>query len=672
MTADIVRKTAAPPISQPVREDDLALERVHAAETLLPAGSERSGLKGFFEALYRGAPPEDITRYAPESLAALAELVFENTARRKPGETLVRTFPFRTAREGGGERNETIFIGVNDDMPFLFDSLVAELSAQGIRIHALFHPIMPVKRESDGARGDSGAAARESVIVLALDPVADEPLRDALEAGARRVFHQVRLVVRDWQKMLAHLYDTVAALNIHPPRVAPEIVSESVAFLEWLANNHFTFLGARDYTYSSKEGDTLEPVPESGLGVLSDIETRVVRRSEQRGDLTAEIRGFLAEPEPLIITKSNERTVVHRRVHMDYIGVKMFDTAGKLTGERRFVGLFTSGAYSRRPTDIPLLRLKVEHVLERPGFARNSHDGKALAHILDSFPRDELFQVNEEELFETALGILRLGERPKVKIFERCDRFDRFVSLLVFVPRDRYDTQARGKIHAILARAFNGRMSASYPTIEDSVLARVHYIVGRNDGPRPRIDIRALEGQIADAIRTWEDGFATALGRAHGEAEGARILARQRNAFPARYRDAFPPEEAVRDLAELEQLASARGTIKARVYRVPNDSPSTLRLKIYVLGEVLPLSVSLPVFENLGFRVIAENSYPVTPEMESGWKGEAAVLDFRMERADGAPAELGETKDRLEQAFQAAIAGEAENDGFNRLIAATG
>jgi glutamate dehydrogenase len=671
MNAETARKQEVP-VANPISEDERALDRVHAAEGLLSGGAAGSGLKSFFTALYRGAPPEDITRYTPESLVALAELAFEKSSNRKPGETSVEVFPFRSDVEGGGERNETILVGVNDDMPFLFDSLVAELSAQGIKVHALFHPIIPVKRDASGARATAGTGLRESIIVLALDGVADDARRSDIAAAARQVFDQVKLAVRDWEKMLAHLHETVAALKAQPPRVAPETVNESVAFLEWLANNHFTFLGARDYTYSSANGGTLEPVPESGLGVLSDMDTRVVRRSETRSDLTAEIQGFLAQSEPLIITKSNERTVVHRRVHMDYIGVKMFDASGRITGERRFVGLFTSGAYSRRPADIPLLRLKIGHIAERAGFAPNSHDGKALAHILDSFPRDELFQIDEEELFEIALGILRLGERPKVKVFVRCDRFDRFVSFLVFVPRDRYDTRIREKIHAILARAYNGRMSASYPTIEDSTLARVHYIIGRKPGSRPKVDIRTLEAEIAAAIRTWEDGFAAALVQQHGEAEAQRILARQRHAFPARYRDAFTPEEAVADLDELERLAQSGGIIRARAYRAPRDPQRTLRLKIYVLGEVLPLSASLPIFENLGFRVIAENSYPVTPDTEAGWRGEAALLDFTMERADGLTADLGDAMARVEAAFEAVIRGEAENDGFNRLIVAAG
>ena len=670
MTIDTA-PTRPSPAHRPPSEDDLALDTAEAAEALLPADSGTSGLKAFFAALFRGAPPEDITSYAPESLVALAARAFEKSARRKPGETIVDVFPFR-AQNRQGERNETILVAVNDDMPFLFDSLIAELSAQGIRVHALFHPVVPVKRDTTGTRSDTGLVTRESVIVLSLDPLPSDERRSELAEGARHMFRQVKLAVGDWPRMIAHVRSTVQALQAHPPRISPELVRESIAFLEWLANNHFTFLGARDYVYSDANGGSLTAVPQSGLGVLSDMETRVIRRGEDRGGLTAEVRGFLAQAEPLIITKSNERSVVHRRVHMDYIGVKMFDANGRLSGERRFVGLFTSGAYSRRAGDIPLLRLKVERVRERAGFPPNSHDGKALAHILDSFPRDELFQVSEEELFDTALGILRLGERPKVKVFVRCDRFDRFVSLLVYVPRDRYDTHAREKIHRILARAYDGRMSASNPTMDNSVLARVHYIIGRHEGVRPHVDVRALEVEIAAAIRTWEDAFHDALVKRYGDVEGTAAFVRLRDALPARYRDAFSPEEAVSDLGELQRLAEGDDRIQARAYRTSNDERSDLRLKIYVLGDVLPLSASLPVFENLGFRVIAEDSYEVTLDTGRGWKGEAAVLDFQMERADGGSAELAPIKDRLEAAFRTIVADDAENDGFNRLIVAAG
>jgi glutamate dehydrogenase len=670
-TAAAPRENPPPSSAAEPKEDDRALDIVESANTTLAGSAE---LQSFLNALFGGASPEDITRYTPESLGRLAKLVFDASAERKSGETLVRLLPFDAEAPGGGNRHETILVSVNDDMPFLFDSLMAALSAEGIRVQALFHPVIVAKRNARGARDASGNALRESVIVLVLDDIPSDARRATIADSIERVFQQVKLAVRDWPRMLAHVKDTIAALRSHPPKVDPRVVSESAEFLEWLADNHFTFLGTRDYVYSEADGGRLDAVEHSGLGVLSDMATRVIRRGEKRGELTAEVRGFLAQPEPLIITKSNERSVIHRRVHMDYVGVKMFDANGKLTGERRFVGLFTSAAYSRRPSDIPLLRLKVAGVIERAGFAPASHDGKALAHILDSFPRDELFQISEQELFDTALGILRLGERPRVRVFLRCDRFDRFISALVFVPRDRYDTQVREKIHAILARAFDGRMSASNPMIDDSVLARVYYIVGRNEGPRPQVDVRALENEIRAAIRTWEDGFATALATAHGAREAATLLARWSNTFPVRYRDAFSPEEAVRDLQELQRFGGKSGTvaIKARAYREHDDAHSALRLKIYSLGGVLPLSASLPMFENLGFRVIDENSYPLTLPSGDGWSGEAAILDLLMERADQAAADLSDIKAPIEAAFEAIVSGQAENDGFNRLIVGAG
>ncbi|MGN6148888.1 MAG: NAD-glutamate dehydrogenase, partial [Rhizomicrobium sp.] len=646
-----------------------ARSRIAAGRKLLKANDP--AMTGFYDALFAGAPPEDVTRYAPESLAALASFAFTHSAKRKIGETLVDIFSFN-AQDESGARTESVLIAVNDDMPFLFDSLTAVLSAQGLRAHALFHPIVQVARDASGARG-KGDAIRESVIVMVLDSIVEGERAASIIENVKSVFAQVSLAVRDWKKMQAHLADTIASLKANPSNAGAEELNESIAFLEWLGDNHFTFLGARDYTYNEKDGGHLEPISDTGLGVLSDASARVVQRGESRSTLTPEITAFLKLPTPLIITKSNERSVIHRRVHMDYVGVKMFKD-GKLVGEHRFVGLFTSGAYSRRPSEIPLLRAKVRHVKERAGLTPDSHDGKALAHILDTYPRDELFQVNEDELYATAMGILQLGERPKVRVFLRFDRFDRFVSALVFVPRDRYDTGSRERIHAILAKAFNGRMSAATPTLDDSQLARVHFIVGRNEGPRPHADVHDLEAQIRDAIRTWDDGFAAALMAKHGEADGHRMFQRHATGFPARYRDAFPPEVAVTDLTELESLARTdlNPPIQARAYRLPRDAHNAVRLKLYILGSVLPLSASLPVFENLGFRVIAEDSYPIQLETSDGWNGDAAVLDFLMERADDGPADLSTQKVPLEDAFQAVVSGAAESDGLNKLVIAAG
>ena len=604
--------------------------------------------RAFYDALYGRAAPDDVNRYTPESLAALARLVQARIqAFDGIGSDVTLVSP-RDEDAAYGE-NDAVLIAINEDKPFLVDSLIADVTAGGGRLRAVFHPI--VKRKDRTL----------SVIVLVLEPVVSEVRRAALVHSAKATFQQVSVAVRDWRAMMERLRDAVAQLKAHPPKVDADELHESLALLEWLGDNHFTFLGARDYAFDPAGDGALVPVEETGLGVLHDPDARVIRRGPDRTALTPQVRAFLTQPSPLIITKSNERSFVHRRVHMDYVGVKTFDAAGKLTGERRFVGLFTSGAYSRRPSDIPLLRKKVDNVAARAGLPPASHDGKALAHILDTYPRDELFQITEDELFETAQGILRLGERPTVRVFLRFDRFDRFVSALVFVPRDRYDTHARERIHEILAKALNGRLSAATPTIDDSVLARVHYIIGRNEGARPQVSVQALEEQIRASIRTWDDGFVEAMEQVHGESEGARLSAERQAHFSPGYRGSFSPMDAVHDLDAIAKLATLDKGLRltACVYRRHGDAHNGLRLKLYILGEVMPLSASLPIFENLGLRVIAEDAFPLTLKTGDGWTHEASVLDFQMERADDGPADLATIKQPLEDAFHAVIAGQA-------------
>ena len=646
--------------------EQAAAGRVSSACTLLKNRSPE--LARFCSAFYGSASPDDLERFTIDALAGLAEDVFDHSELRRPQQTLVDIFEFPTSKSDG-DFHELVLLCVNEDMPFLFDSLMEELTAERLRVHGVFHPVIAQQRNLEGRRTASGEAVPESVIVLLLDPILDQARRQELVRNLTNVFGQVRLAVRDWKKMLDCLRSTISDLKHNPSALAPEVLSENVAFLEWVGANHFTFLGCRDYALAGDES-RLTPVAESGLGILSDAAARVIGRAD-RASLSAEMRAFLSESDALIITKASERSLVHRRVHMDYIGVKLFDADGRVCGERRFVGLFTSSAYGRRPNEIPLLRLKVSHILERAGFARDSHDGKALAHILDTYPREELFQASEDEIFETAIGVLRLGERPRVRVFLRFDRFDRFVSALVYVPRDRYNDRIGRKIHGILAHAFNGRMSASSPVMDESHLTRIHFIVGRNDGPRPEVDIRQLETEIRSAIRTWSDSFAQLVISEYGEAEGLRILRSNPEAVPARYRDVFTPEEAVRDLEALRAYLRSAAAIGVRAYRNSDDPRSGLRLKVYTRAHLLPLSVSLPIFENLGFSVIAENSYPLSFK-DQGEAVAVAILDFQMERADGAVVSLAETKQRLEDAFRAVVAGEAENDGFNRLIVCAG
>ena len=638
--------------SAETEEAKSAADRIDHARALLP---KDDALIQFFDALYASAVPDDVLRARPDQLAALAVILHGEKIKRVNGASHVVALEWS---------HETVLLGINDDRPFLFDSALAAAMAAGARIRAAFHPILNL------------GGVKTSVIVLVCDALAEEGRQRAI-ALLSEAFAQGGLAVRDWKAMLARLDAARADLARHPPFIAgrPADIGEDVAFLEWLADNHFTFLGARDYVLG-KDGanGVLEPVKGSSLGVLSNEDARVVRSGGERAGLTAEVRAFLDAPDPIIVTKSAARSQVHRRGHMDYVGIKTFDPHGAFAGERRFVGLFTSNAYSAQARTIPLLRRKIETVMKQAGLGPSSHDGKALAHILDTFPRDELFQVSADELYVIATGILHMGGLPRLKLFLRFDRFDRFVSALLLAPRDQINAKTQAEIHALLAKAFNGRTSAAEVAVDDSALMRLHFIIGRNDGPMPKVDVRALEREILALVTSWEDHLADALCAMHGRSEGHAKLGALAPRFSPGYRGLFPAHDGARDLGVLEDLASAQDgfPLRAHVWRRDGDAAAALRLKLYVLGDVLPLSASLPVFENLGMKVISEDSFPVSFNRDGGWRQEAVILDFSMERADGLPVKLDDLRAPLEDAFHAVLKEEAENDGFNRLVIAAG
>jgi glutamate dehydrogenase len=643
----------------------------HLAASARIIGTDDPDLAGFFTGFTRYASPEDLIRYTGPELASLVMLVFKRAETRAPGTSLITTFTPGDEDPAFG-RVETVLLAINDNIPFLYDSCTAAVRAAGAHIRAAFHPVIATSRDAKGKRAKNGKALNESVIVLALDPLSEEEAA-RLGTGLAETFEQVHAAVRDWKPMLGRLEDAIEELKRNPPAIAKDELAETTAFLSWLGDRHFTFLGSRDYAYHPAGDGRLEPVAGSGLGLLADPNMHVLRHGQDRTILTPDVRAFLNEPSPLIITKSNLRSQVHRRVHMDYIGVKRFDAKGNLTGERRFVGLFTSTAFSTLPADIPLLRHKVEHVIAGSGLPRDGHDGKALAHILDTFPRDELFQIGEDELLATALGILNLGERPKVRVFLRFDRFDRFVSALVYVPRERYNTTVRQRIHGILARAFNGRETAAHPMLDEEALARVHFIIGRAEGPRPDADVRELESDIRNAIRTWEDQFCDALAIENGEARASILSRRYLTAFSTGYREEFGPAEAVDDIMHIESVLlghAAGGHIAAHVFGRPGDPPSTVRLKIFVKGGFIPLSECLPVFENLGLKVIAEDAFHLNPQTRDGKTEFVALHSLNMQLADGAHADLERLKPLFEEVFHAVGAARADSDGFNRLVSA--
>ncbi len=648
--------------------EDIARRAIEQAG-LAVAGGATVIPQTFLAQLFGHVVPEDVVHYGSVDLAMLAARAWAFLAERKPGAAKVRFDTVQLAASGDRKSISVIEI-VNDDMPFLFDSVLGELSDRKLPIRLTAHPVLGVKRDENGkltalGAADAAGVLRESFMHIHVDPIEDDAQRAAIVAALQTVLGDVRLAVEDWRAMLDRVNGIVAELTTTPPPLPVDEIAEAIEFLKWLLADNFTFIGVRNYVF---DGHELQPDSESGLGIMRSPEVRVLRRGHELLEITPEIMAFLREPRPLIIAKANIHARVHRRAYLDYIGVKRFDANGNLAGEFRIVGLFTSTAYTRSAHGIPYLRRKIANVEERAGFDPKSHSGKALANVLEHYPRDELFQIDEDTLYQFSLAIMRLDERPHVRVLARRDRFDRFVSVLVFVPRERYDSAIRIKIGEYLAGVFVGRVSAFYPFFPEGPLVRVHYIIGRSDGQTPDIDRTTLEDAVVEIIRTWSDGFADALKLLYAPDKALGLFERYRAAFPHGFQDTYAPSVAAGDVRILDSLNEER-PLGVDFHHRMHEEQRAVGLKVWNFGKPLPLSARVPVLENMGFRVVDERTFHIEP------KGAAKTVwfhDMLLERRDGGAIELEHGKARLEAAFLMVMRGAAENDGYNALTLAGG
>ncbi len=638
------------------------------------AGSALAGRRSdipasFVAQLYARAVPEDVLRYALTDLAELGERAYDFLQERQPGTPKIRCETVRL--ESSDERKSISVIEIdNDDMPFLVDSVMGELADRRLELRLVAHPVFGVRR--DGGKlvalgaADDASKARESFIHIHLEPIEDIAARVELVRALEAVLAEVKLAVQDWRPMLERVQAIVAELKTNPPPLPVDEIAEGVQFLQWLLADNFTFLGLRDYTL---DGNTLEPEFESGLGILRARDLRVLKRGDDLLEFTPEIMAFLKEPRPLIIAKANIHARVHRRVYLDYIGVKRYDASGNLVGEHRIIGLFTSTAYTRAAHSIPYLRRKIAAIEQRAGFDPGSHSGKALANVLEHYPRDELFQVDVDTLYRFAHAIFQLDERPRVRVLARHDRFDRFVSVLVFVPRERYDSAIRVKIGEYLGRAFIGHVSAFYPFFQEGPLVRVHFIIGRSAGTTPDVDHATLEHEIAEIVRSWTDGLSQALALVNAPVKARELFNRYRDAFSEGYHEAYAPAVATGDIRVIEGLSEPR-PLGVDFHHRLEEEQRAVGLKVWSWQRPLPLSERVPVLENMGFRVVDERTYQIAPAGVAA--GTVWFHDMLMERRDGGMIDLDAGKARLEAAFLMVMRGAAENDGYNALTLAGG
>ena len=519
-----------------------------AAELALRAGGET--LEPFLGFYYRHMATEDLLARRPEDLLGAA-LSHRGLAQNRPvGTANVRVFK-PTVEEDGWSCGHTVIEIVTDDMQFLVDSVISELSRQDRAVHLVVHPQLVVRRDAVGelkeildvdARIDSKklqnaefGSAIESWIHVEIDRQGGMVEQETLMKGLRRVLSDVRESVEDWPKMQLDCQQIAADLETEPPKgIDPEEVEQTRRLLLWLADDHFTFLGYREYTLDAQDGeDVLRAVPGTGLGLLRYDKPH----SGSFGRLTAEGRAKAREPHLLILTKANARATVHRSTHLDYVGIKVFDADGVVTGEKRFLGLFTASAYTESVLRVPIIDTKVQRVMAKSGFTGDSHSGKDLLGILETYPRDELFQTSADDLYDIATAVLHLQERRKSQLFLRADEYGRFVSCLIYIPRDRYTTAVRLKMESILRNAFHGA-SVDYTTrVSESVLARLHFVVRVAPGEViPAVDEKDLQQRLIEATLAWDEDLSEVARIEYGDEAGARLVGLYGKAFPEAYK----------------------------------------------------------------------------------------------------------------------------------------
>jgi len=641
------------------------IERIVKAAPAKGGARQRTAQADFFRVYFRGVADLDLRERPAAELAGIAQSHRELGRRRLPARACVRVFNPDPARDGFQSRH-TIVQVVTDDMPFLVDSVGIVFARNQLAMHLIIHPVVAVRRDARGgmtgvAAGGDPRARAESWQFYEIDRRNDPQALARLEGEIRAALVDVQAAVEDWMPIRDRVRGIAAGLADATPLAATE-VSEARELLEWMEAQHFVFLGYRRYRLvRGAHEDRLVPVPRSGLGILRDGHGG--RRSHavrMRGELRQRAR----EPELLVLTKANTLATVHRGTYLDYVGVKTFDARGRVDGEHRILGLWTSTVYYRSARAIPVLRHKVESVINHFGLAPQSHDAKAAVNVLETYPRDELFQASVADLIHIVREVVNLYDRRTVRLLARRDPYGRFYSCLVYVPRDRYSTDVRREIERILMAGLGGQAFESQVQISDSRLARVHVVVRIDRTRRAAPEVARLQREIATAATNWFDRLSVALKARYDEATSLALLERYSRAFPAAYEEEATAADMIEDIADLEHLRREPGALRLNLHRPAGSRASTVHLKFVKRGATIPISDMLPLLENFGLRVITERPY------ELAWPegGEAWIQDFELEHRDGHAIDIAKVEDLFKEGVGAAWGGAIENDGFNRLV----
>ncbi|MFF4581657.1 NAD-glutamate dehydrogenase [Streptomyces sp. NPDC001389] len=668
---------------------------------LLPTGSEHGEHPGqgatlaYLQRYYLHTAPEDLADRDPVDVFGAALSHYRLAENRPQGTASVRVHT-PTVEENGWTSSHSVVEVVTDDMPFLVDSVTNELSRQGRGIHVVIHPQVVVRRDVTGklieilgpdcdAHGPRTARPHDSLVEswihVEIDRETDRADLKQITGDLLRVLSDVRESVEDWEKMRDTALRIADELANEP--TAPDLreyeQEEARELLRWLADDHFTFIGFREYNLV--DGDALAAVPGTGLGILRSDPVHHAQEdahpvSPSFNRLPADARAKAREHRLLVLTKANSRATVHRPSYLDYVGVKKFDAEGNVVGERRFLGLFSSAAYTESVRRVPVIRRKVSEVLEGAGFSPSSHDGRDLLQILETYPRDELFQTPVDKLREIATSVLYLQERRRLRLYLRQDEYGRYYSALVYLPRDRFTTGVRLRLMDILKEELGGTSVDFTAWNTESILSRIHFVVRVPQGTQlPALtdaDVERVESRLVEAARSWSDGFGEALTAELGEERAAELLRKYSGSFSEGYKADHTPRMAVSDLCHLERLSASDREFALSLYEPVGAGPGERRFKIYREGEQVSLSAVLPVLQRLGVEVTDERPY----ELRRSDRVSAWIYDFglRMPLSSGnGDSYLGDdARERFQEAFAAVWTGEAENDNFNTLVLGAG
>jgi len=685
-------------------------------------GPGQEDVLAYLRVYYRHFATEDLAGRDPARVAAVALDHAGFGAVRPQGRALVRVRAQRDRPGADGlERCPTLIDIVTDDMPFLVDSVTMELNRHGLGIRLLIHPQLRVRRDVTGqlwdvrgqVDGHPWAADEhgEAWIHIESGRTAVPPAR--LEDHLRRVLDDVRVAVEDGVRMVSLAVRLADELAAEPPApgvalLPPAERAEVPELLHWLADGHFTFLGSREYDLvDGPDGAALRAVPGTGLGILRHDK----QGSDSFASLPPEVRAKARERRLLVLTKANSRATVYRPNYLDYVAVKKFDATGEVVGEHRFLGLYSQAAYSESVARIPVLRRKLADVLDRAALSPGSHDGKDIVEILETYPREELFQISVDELLPITLGVLRLRERRQTRLFLRKDVYGRYMSCLVYLPRDRYNTQVRLRAQEILRAALHGKTVDYSAMIGESVLARLHIVVwGERGVPLPDVAASELEQALAVAARSWEDDLADEAEAQLGVDQAARLMYVVGGAIPDGYKADVPAAAAVADLMRVARLARTDGVFDVELYEPPGAAPGERRLKVYRVASPIVLSDVLPELQHMGVEVVDERPYEFRVPSAGAIAGATAaamdaahtagqafahedgrfadeddpapgpgdgsltfpsrfwIYDFGLRREAAGRAAAPGAKSLFQDALAALWQGKVEDDGFNALV----